>query len=75
MMGFDLSPGTLIAGTLVSSVGFGLYLYGKRSSRFPQLLAGLALMGFPMFVHGVIANLVIGAGTCAGLWAWGRLGA
>jgi len=75
MAGFDMSPATLVAGLLVSTVGFGLFLYGKRATRLPQLLTGLALMGFPLFVHGAVATLAIGAGLVAGLWAFVRFSA
>ena len=75
MAGFDISPATLFAGLLVSTIGFGLFLYGKRATRFPQLLTGLALMGFPLFVHGAVATLAIGASLVAGMWVYVRLGA
>jgi hypothetical protein len=73
MEGLDLSPATLVVGFLVSSVGFGLFLYGKRATRFPQLLTGLALMVYPLFVHGALAMLAVGAVLVGGLWAWVRV--
>ena len=75
MEGLDLSPANLVAGLLVSTVGFGLFLYGKRAARLPQLVVGIALMGFPLFVHGALATLAVGAGLVAGLWAFVRFGA
>lgn len=64
----DLSAGTLFAGMVVSTVGMGLFIYGKRESRFPQLVAGIAMMAFPMFVPGAGAILGIGALLTGGLW-------
>ncbi len=48
----DLSAGTLLASLLVSSIGLGFFLYGKKEVRFPQLVAGLVLMIYPYFVAG-----------------------
>lgn len=73
MDGIDLSGPTLIAGLLVSTIGMGLFLYGKKATRFPQLLTGLALMGFPMFVHGATAIVAVGASLVAGLWVYVRM--
>lgn len=69
MEGLDLSSGGLIAGMLVSTIGFGIFLYGKKATEFPQILTGLAMMGFPTFVHGAAAILAIGGGLVVGLWA------
>lgn len=44
----DLDPGTLVAGLVVSTIGFSLFLYGKKQARAPQLVAGLVLMLLPM---------------------------
>jgi len=46
----DLSIGSLIASLLVSSTGFGLFLYGKKQLRMPQLVAGIAMMAYPYFI-------------------------
>lgn len=46
----NLSPDALLASFLISTVGFGLFLYGKRATRLPQLVAGLALMILPALV-------------------------
>ena len=40
----DLSPGWLFASLAVSTVGLGLFLYGKKQTRLPQFLVGLALL-------------------------------
>jgi predicted cobalt transporter CbtA len=46
----DLSAGSLFASVLVSAIGIGLFIYGKKQIRPPQLLVGIALMVFPYFV-------------------------
>ena len=40
----NLSPAWLLSSLLVSTVGLGFFLYGKKQTRIPQLLAGIALM-------------------------------
>lgn len=74
MEGLDLSPGTLLAGMLVSTIGLSVFVYGKRAQRLPQVLAGLALMVFPMFVNGAVAMLTVGGLIVGGLWLGVRLG-
>lgn len=56
---------SLFASVVVGSVGFGFFLYGKRQRRIPHVLAGLAMMVFPYFVHsvalmGIIAAALVG---------------
>ncbi len=58
----DFSPEALMASLLVSSVGFSLFLYGKKQLRAPQLVVGLALMGFPYFVGEPLFMLGISGG-------------
>lgn len=63
----DLSADTLFASLLVSSVGFGFFLLGKKQLRTPQLVVGLALMIYPYFVAGPMAICGIAAGLIGGL--------
>ena len=58
----DLSAGTLIASLFVSSIGFALFLYGKKQVRFPQLMVGIAMMTYPYFIAGPILMLGVGVG-------------
>lgn len=73
MLSFDLSPAALFAGMVVSSLGLGLFLFGKRNDRLPQLLSGMALMAAPLVVHGALALWAICGLVVAGLWLAGRL--
>lgn len=58
----DFDPNYLLASLLVGSAGFVSFVYGRKQSRLPQMLAGVALMGFPYFVSSVPLMLGIGAG-------------
>jgi multisubunit Na+/H+ antiporter MnhB subunit len=57
----DLSPDGLFSALIVGAVGLGLFMYGKRQERYPQLIGGMALMVYPYFVAGSSRVLTIGA--------------
>jgi uncharacterized protein (DUF983 family) len=61
-----MNGSALFASTVVSSIGLGLFVYGKRQRRPPHLLAGLVLLVFPYFVSSVPLMLGIG-GALIGL--------
>ena len=66
-MGLDLSPAGLLMSILVSGVGLGLFLYGKRAARIPQLVTGLVLMAVPLFVTGALTMLALSAALVGGM--------
>ncbi len=70
----DLSASGLLSSLLVSSVGYVLFHYGRKSVRTPQLVSGLVLMVFPAFVSGALLMLSIGAAILLGLWVSLRAG-
>jgi hypothetical protein len=67
-------PAPLIASFLIGTVGLALVIYGKRMSRFPHLLAGLALMIYPYFVPRLPFMIGIAAGILGLTWLATRLG-
>jgi len=70
----DLSASSLFASFLVGMIGLGLFIYGKKQTRLPQLVVGMALMVFPYFVEGVLWVYAISAALLLGLWGavqWG----
>ncbi len=69
-----LDAGWLFASLIVSAVGFILLHYGRKMARVPHVVAGLALMIYPYFVPGALANALIGVGVVAILWLAVRLG-
>ena len=70
----DFSAGTLIASLVVSSIGFGFFLYGKKQVRFPQLIVGLVMMIYPYFVAGPVAVWSIAGALVLALVVAVRLG-
>jgi len=72
--GMNLSPGYLMASMVVSTVGFGLFMYGKKQTRVPQLVTGIALMVYPAFVASVAWMLAIAGALIGALWLATRNG-
>lgn len=70
----DLSASALLVNLMVSVLGFGIFLYGKKQRRTPQLVTGLLLMIYPYFVEGAGTMLAIGAALVVALWVAVRLG-
>ena len=73
--GLELTPAYLFTSMVVSSVGFAVFLYGKKQLRVPQLVAGIALMAIPAFVGDPLVLSASSAATMFGLWAALRVGA
>ncbi len=63
------SSAALFLSLLLSALGAGLFVYGKRQARLPQLLAGLVLSVYPYFVPdpwvmaGIAVVLLLAAGA------------
>lgn len=70
----NLDANALLASMLIGCVGFVSFAYGKKQRRLPQMLVGLALMGFPYFVGSVPWMLGIAAALLAALWLMVRVG-
>lgn len=70
----DLETSSFIASLIVSSIGFVVFVYGKRQQRVPQVVVGLVLMGFPYLVPGVLLMTSIAAVLLIGLWLALRFG-
>jgi hypothetical protein len=64
----SLNPGWLFLSLLISMVGFGLFLYGKKAGRTPQLATGVVLMIYPYFVSSTAWMVAIAALLILGLW-------
>ena len=69
-----MDPGLLFLSLITSGVGFVLFVYGKKQDRWPQLVAGVALMIYPYVVSTATMTIVIGAGIIAALWLAVRQG-
>ena len=70
----ELDVNSLVAGLVVSSVGFVLFSYGRKMSRAPHVIGGLVLMVFPYFVPSVLLMFGIAALWCGLLYLGVRNG-
>jgi hypothetical protein len=70
----SFDPSNLIAGFVISGVGFVLFSYGRKLGRIPHVVVGLVLMVFPYFVPSVLATIAIGAVLCGLLYLATRAG-
>lgn len=61
------SPAILISGLLISLVGMGAFVYGRKAQDVGALGLGVILMVYPMFVHSVLVMWLIG-GACTAAW-------
>ena len=64
----DLSFGGLMLSLLIGSVGVALFLYGRKESRMPHLVAGVALTTYPYFVPDLWLMAGIALALLAALW-------
>ena len=69
-----LDPAYLLVSLLVSSVGFVMFVYGKKQSRPVQFGAGLVLLLIPYFLRDPLWLSVAGAATCAIVWGCVKAG-
>jgi hypothetical protein len=68
----DLSSGALFLSLLIGAVGAGLFIYGKKQGRLPQMLGGIVLSFYPYFISnlwlmGGIAVVIVAAVWVAAL--------
>ena len=70
----NLDGNSLLAGFAVSLIGFGLFTYGRKQGRAPQVLVGLISMVFPYFVASPIGILGTFIALLGATWLALRLG-
>jgi hypothetical protein len=70
----NLDAGSLIAGLVVSGVGYVFFSYGRKMTRTPHVIIGLIMMVFPYFIPGVITMFAIAALLCGLLYMATRAG-
>ncbi len=71
----DLSdPGLMLSGLVISAIGLGVFVYGKRMENFPSLGVGIVMMVYPMFVHSLLMMWLIAAACLAALYLLPRGG-
>ncbi len=51
---------TMLISFIISTIGFGYFMYGKKNDCTQFLIAGIALMAYPYFIQNSIWILIIG---------------
>jgi hypothetical protein len=64
----------LLLSLLVSSVGFVLFMYGKKQARLPQLAIGIVMSLYPYFVSNLWLMAGIAIFCIAACWLLVRVG-
>ncbi len=64
----------LLLSMVISAVGMGLFIYGKKQSRIPHLVAGLILMIYTYVVTSALWMILIALAILAALFMLVRLG-
>ena len=70
----NIDPTWIFLSLIPGGLGFVLFIYGKKQSRWPQMIAGLLLMGYPYLATTATSLTVIGVLICAALWIAIRMG-
>jgi hypothetical protein len=70
----DLSAGSLFLNLLVSAVGGGFFLYGRKQNRMPPLIGGIVLSIYPYFISNLWLMAGIGVAIVLGIWGAIRAG-
>lgn len=66
----SFDPNWMMTSMLVGTIGGGLFLYGKKQSRLPQLVTGIAMFVESTFVPSIpwmIASAVAAIVVCIGV--------
>lgn len=70
----SFDPTWLFLSMIPAGIGFVLFVYGKKQQRWPQLVAGLAMMVYPYFTSTITAMMAVGTVICVALWYIVRMG-
>jgi hypothetical protein len=62
------STSSLFSSLLISCLGMGFFLYGKKATKLWPLLAGLVLGIYPFFVTSVLLMWLIAAAIVIGVY-------
>lgn len=63
-----MDANVLLVGVLVSAIGMGMFIYGKKATRWPHLAVGIALMLLPFVVYSVLGLTLITLALLALAW-------
>ena len=59
---------SIMVSLIVGTVGFALFIYGKKQFRLPQMAVGVILMVYPYFVSSALLSIVVFVALIGLLW-------
>lgn len=68
----DFSFSYLFSGLVVSSIGGGLFMYGKKAAKPIHLIIGLLMCGYPIFITNLWAMWLLTVALIAPLYVLRR---
>ncbi len=66
--GFDVSTANIFASIIFGSIGFGVFMYGKKQAAGKAMAIGIALMAYPYFITNTVAVYLVGIALTAGVF-------
>jgi len=66
----DFSAAKIFAYIIFGTIGFAVFLYGKRNQFLRPIIIGVALMTYPYFISGTFFLYLIGIALTAALYFW-----
>ena len=69
-----LDAAWLFASLIPGGIGFVMFVYGRKQSRWPYLVAGILMMGYPYLTPTMLSMAGVGAAICVALWYLVRSG-
>lgn len=70
----NTSTPALFLSLIIGAVGAGLFVFGWKQRRWPQLAGGVILSAYPYFVPSVWLMVLIAVAVCAAVWLALRAG-
>ena len=64
----SLDPAWMFLSLVLSGIGFVLFRYGRKEDRWPQIVAGVALMLYPYAISLTWMLYVVGAALCVAIY-------
>jgi len=55
---------SLMLSMIISSIGFGYFIYGKKVVEFGFMIAGAIMMVFPYFIRDDVLSILLGILLC-----------
>lgn len=55
-----MNTAILLWGILFSSIGLGLFIYGKKQRKVVPLICGIAVIAYPYFISNTLVLVAIG---------------